>query len=164
MFWWPAKSTHLCQFTDFFPYLFTGEHFYSIITYLEVINLSSDFCRQSRAISNVWWWTNLTMAIESAEISDSVDKFWLLRMKLRRRSSICLVALGNRSLYRVFIITISLSITGERIGLLQSHKKKHCVSMYVSNNLYNFGSKSFEKKICTIFTPWILYNLWGYIF
>merc|ERR1719210_3317098 len=79
---------------------------------------SSDFCRQSRAISKVWWCTNLTMAIESADISDSVDKFWLLRMKLRRRSSICLVAFGNRSLYNEFIMTISLSITGERIGLL----------------------------------------------
>ena len=65
------------------------------------------------------------MAMESAEISEVSEstKFWLLRMKLRRRSSICLVALGNRSLYKVFIMTISLSITGERIGLLQEGKK-----------------------------------------
>ena len=38
------------------------------------MSFSSDFWRQSRAISRIWWCTKRTMAIESAEMSDSVDK------------------------------------------------------------------------------------------
>lgn len=38
-------------------------------------------------------------------------------MKWVRRSSICSVAFGKRSLYIIFIMAISLSASGERVGL-----------------------------------------------
>ena len=45
-------------------------------------------------------------------------------MKFFNLSSICMVAFGNRSLYRVFIITISLStVIGERIGELKERDR-----------------------------------------
>lgn len=56
--------------------------------------------------------------MESAEISVSAANVSLFKMKFLSLSSICMVAFGNLSLYRVFIIMISLSTTGDRIGLL----------------------------------------------
>lgn len=55
-------------------------------------------------------------------MSFSVVKDSLFKIKFLNLSSICIVALGNLSLYKVFIMTISLSIKGVRIGLLNSIK------------------------------------------
>lgn len=99
------------------------------------MSLSWDFCKQSRAISNTWWCTKRTIATESDAISLSVEMVSLLSMKFCRRSSICFVALGNRSLYSVFIITISLSITGVRIGLDKERLRGRMVVEWAGDRL-----------------------------
>ena len=71
------------------------------------MSLSSDFCRQSRAISSTWWCTKRTMATESAAMSEAAEEsVSLLRMKFCSRSSICFVAFGKRSFKELRVLGI----------------------------------------------------------
>ncbi len=94
----------------------------------------------------VWNDSCSSLPIESAEMSDSVDKFWLVKMKFLSRSSICLVALGNLSLYKVFIITISLSITGERMGELSDRERGRIEGDRRPSSSIKLGFESLEEK------------------
>lgn len=79
------------------------------------MSLACDLCKQSRAISRTWWWTKRTIGCESRKLPLATYLFSLI--KCVRRSSIWSVAFGKRSLYKIFIIAISLSTSGDRLGL-----------------------------------------------